>query len=724
MLNDNTEKTSQGFTKNKLLELNSALSQYLPPPSLPNYHKRFPKIRIEENSPIQTTNTITNTSLKIMKWDICKESALKNNHMILCEVCLVPVHWEWYRKDLFSLDIKKFEAVQGWTAKPLGNKKPNTTIVTRGWKCQRWEYLIDHKKNENSISCEFCKSNIGCIVNSKLEGKSIWVHIQWIFWYPYTAFVSLDDKEEIESDENKFKLDSSAIHSKCIFWKVDNLITLTCDIKGWDNAFCIRWASNKNIITDIEDMRSQRHPNDEECCLIFWKEHIIKGRNAIKEGDNSVFKEGSISFEDNNSQTDKENQQPLDLVINKSNTKEWDSNEKCEFKQPDKIYNKIKKGKSFFSKRPYNKKPILASKDKQGKSKNDENSKNSEENSQKSEWKTSSDNDKKAQIAEEGKQQYKVKTRNQLRAESKDKTQLENSIVKSDLNNTIDNQDPNLPHHNQNNEESSADCKNNQFEVQKACDADIELYNRIRRISDRQTTESTLDTNSISEKIDCLLSNVKSISEKVEMQRQFWVVLHALFDKLNQDLCSFTSKEYLAKSDILELKEWMIERMFNESDNKNILQIKKREIKEIEKELEKEHNQSPMNSTQFTGFQSSQQLGLSHYLYQSAKGLVDQWKLLEQVNMEPEKIRYWVTPKLWQILSWPYNSSNKMNEYPSKFISDELVKYFSKQGFVNNSLIDISKDSEFKILGYKGLIQTNQIIEVMRDMGLIEKATD
>ena len=59
---------------------------------LPDYGNMFPMIRIKENSHIQTTGTVTKTSLNKLQCDICKETISKSNHMILCEVCLVPVH--------------------------------------------------------------------------------------------------------------------------------------------------------------------------------------------------------------------------------------------------------------------------------------------------------------------------------------------------------------------------------------------------------------------------------------------------------------------------------------------------------------------------------------------------------------------------------------------------------------------------------------------------------
>ena len=708
------------ITKNQLLEINSALSHWLPPAALPKYSKMYPSIRIEENKHIQTTGTITNSVLKGLKWDIWKGTSLKSEHMILWEVCLVPVHSEWYRKDLLSLDMKKLDGLQGWTAKVLGNKKENATIVIRGWKWQRCEYLCENNLKEDSISWEFWKSNVGWIVNSKLEDKRIWVHIQWIFWYPYTAFISLDEKEEIESDENKFSLEDNKIKTKCIFCKNDGLITLPWDIKDWDNTFWIRCASSKNIITDIEDMRNQRHPNDEEWWLIFCLEHIKKGRTAIVDGDNSAFKEGSISTEDNNSQTDKENRQPIDFIVNK-----WDQDNKESAEKTDSIQSqkgiKRKKGKGNMQKKQL-KKP--SPKEKLSKIKPLENSNNNEALGL--DEKYISDKELRRLNYEEIDSTSKVKTRNQNRTEWVEFPAIK--INEEDINQEGINEDNKWEiEDNIQQQILSSNSFDHAADTQNRTEEDFEntipqdLNSRKRKLNFGESGSDLLaNEESLNTKINKILENLKQISEKVEMQKQFCMVLNVLFEKLNQDMSTFTSKEYWTKTDIVELKQWISDKLDNETDSKSLDKLKKRDAKETAKK----NDETLSDNNQFPWNQSSQQSEMNQLLIQSTQGFLNQWKLFEKAKEDPEKVRYTVTPKLSQILGWPYISTNKMNEYPSKFINDELVKYFSKQGLVSNNLIDISKDAEFKSLKNKGLILTSQIMGTMEDIGLIERVIE
>ena len=315
LLNDNSiENILSSSSKKKGNELSSVMNKKFLPSSLPNYSKKYPNIRINKNSTIQTTNTVTASRLKEIKWDIWKESSLKGNHIILWEVWLITVHYDCYKKDLSKIDIKEIQNTSGLTASVIGGEKPGPVVITQGWTCQRCDYLVNNDAKEDSINWELCKSNIGCIVNSKIGKKSIWVHIQCIFWYSYMVFTSQEDKEEIIHDKTKFWVDSKGNKvSSCMFWHKQNVYALSCDIKDWDNSFWIRWASDQNIITDAEDMKNQRLQNQNETCIILWKDHIEWGRKSIKTNDLSSFKEYSIAWGESNSNDDKSEENSIDL---------------------------------------------------------------------------------------------------------------------------------------------------------------------------------------------------------------------------------------------------------------------------------------------------------------------------------------------------------------------------------------------------------------------------
>lgn len=137
LLVDIPSTSSLPVKKPDLAGLNLQLNQYMPNEEKIDYADKYQKIRIAKFSPIQSTKTVSSTTVDELRCDVCKETIHKSAHMILCEVCLVPVHCECYRKDLLSMDIDKVSQKKGSTAKILGKYKNAGTIVVRGWKCQR-----------------------------------------------------------------------------------------------------------------------------------------------------------------------------------------------------------------------------------------------------------------------------------------------------------------------------------------------------------------------------------------------------------------------------------------------------------------------------------------------------------------------------------------------------------------------------------------------------------
>ena len=263
--------------------------------------------------------------------------------------------------------------------------------------------------------------------------------------------------------------------------------------------------------------------------------------------------------------------------------------------------------------------------------------------------------------------------------------------------------------------------KKKELEEQKQTKKSTDISKRKRDTNERVINDlEVYDEIDIHQKMNSIISFLSNVKENIEQNIQYSRFLKNWFEELNEHITKLNYNDIWTKEDFENLKQDILSKLADWSElNTN---LKKREAKELSKEksiiVQSTPVQYSLNPSLFD---------MSPYIHQNNSLLIsahEQTINHDRVSVNYEEMRFIVTPKLWQILNWTYIPTKRLNEYPGKFIHEELIKYWSRKGIINNNLIDATKDSELKLLGYTTFIHTNQLIWVILESGLIERVKD